>query len=152
MSSNDDVEWNKPIPEVEVDLDLLEDNEMGGLMLNGELFTGIAVSSYPNGQIESRRPCLNSLPHGLCRWWHSNGQLQHEWTVYRGTGHGWETFWYPSGKVAKKTYSEFGQPLEWIEYDEAGQEKARGSNRNDPHALHWIERNRKLFPDAPEGA
>ena len=149
MSNDDGMDWSKPIPDVEVNLDELEDNEMGGFMRNGELFTGIAVSYYPDGKIESRRPCLNSLPHGLCRWWHSNGQLQHEWTAYRGVAHGWETYWYQSGKIAKQKYSEFGQPLEWTEYDESDLKKSTGSNRKDPHALHWIERNRKLFPDAP---
>ena len=149
MSSDQDIDWNKPIPEVEVDLDNLEDSEMGGFMLNGELFSGIAISYYPNGQIESHRPCLNSLPHGLCRWWHSNGQLQSESMVYRGTAHGWETRWHANGQLAEKIYSEFGRPLEWVEYDEAGREKVRGSNRNDPYTLQWIERNRKLFPDAP---
>lgn len=149
MSSNENVDWSKSIPEVEVNLDDLEDNEMGGFMLNGDLFTGIAVSYYPSGQIESRRPCLNSLPHGLCRWWHSNGQLWKEFTTYRGAGHGWETRWYPSGVVAEKLYAEFGKPLEWVEYDEDGREVSKGSNRDDPHAQQWIERNRKLFPDAP---
>jgi len=118
-------------------------------MLNGELFTGIAISHYSDGKIESRRPCLNILPYGLCQWWHSNEQLQHDVLAYRGTGHGWETYWYPSGRISKKVYAQFGQPLEWVEYDDEGRETSRDSNRNEPHAMHWIERNRKLFPDAP---
>jgi hypothetical protein len=149
MSNDALVDWKKPIPELEVNLDELEDNDIGGLTLDGELFTGIAVSYYPGGQIESRKPCLNSLPHGLCRWWHSNGQLQHEWLSYRGTGHGWETYWYPNGRIAKRRYSEFGQPLDWVEYDEEGRETSKGSNRDDSLIRQWIERNRKLFPDAP---
>lgn len=149
MSSDDTADWNKTVPEIEVNVDELEDGDQGGFTLKGELFNGIAVSYYPNGQVESRRPCLNSLPHGLCQWWYSNGQLQHEWQAYRGTGHGWATYWYPTGVLAKRVYAEFGQPLEWVEYDETGHEKVRGSNRGEPYAQQWVERNRKLFPDAP---
>lgn len=149
MSSNENVDWSKPIPDVEVNMDDLEDHELGGFTLNGELFNGIAVAYYPDGQMEMRKPCLNSLPHGLCQWWYRNGQLQQEGMTYRGAGHGVETRWHPNGKVAKTMYAEFGQPLEWTEYDEEGRETAKGSNRKNLHALKWIERNRKLFPDAP---
>jgi len=149
MSSEHEVDWNVSVPVVEVDLENLEDNEVGGFMLNGVLFTGHAVSYYPNGQKESDRPCLNSLPHGLCRWWFESGQLQKEWTAYRGSGHGWLTQWHSNGQVAERCYSEFGQPLEWSKYDESGREISQGSNRHDANALHWIARNRKMFPDAP---
>lgn len=149
MSSSDGVDWSKPIPDVEVNMDDLEDNELGGFTLNGELFTGIAVSYHPGGQLESRRPCLNSLPHGLCQWWFSSGKPQKALTTYRGAAHGWETRWYDNGQVAERIYSEFGRPLEWTEFDEEGHETSKGSNRENGHTVQWIERNRKLFPDAP---
>jgi len=149
MSSEEDsFDWAKPIPETEVDLDELEHDDYG-LRQHGEPFTGIAVSHHPNGQIESRRPYLNGVPHGLCRWWHSNGQLRDEWTAYRGMGHGWSTEWRQDGSVKKVGYAEFGCPLEWSEFDEAGQKISSGSNRENKNTLLWIERGRKELPDAP---
>jgi len=142
------LDWNKPIPDTEVEVDDLEDDHYGFLH-NGEPFTGIAVSHYPSGQIESRRPYLNGMPHGLCRWWHENGQLSKEWTSFRGMGHGWATDWYENGKTAKKRYAEFGRPLEWTKFDEQGHEVEKGSNRDNEYTLLWIERYRKEFPDAP---
>lgn len=140
--------WNQSIPQIEVDVNNLEDDHYG-FFQDGKPFTGIAVSYYSNGKIESRRPYLNGMPHGLCQWWYENGQLSKEWTSFRGMGHGWATDWHENGKIAKRRYAEFGQPLEWVTFDEHGHESQRGSNRQNSDALHWVERYRKEFPDAP---
>lgn len=148
--SNDAIEpdWNRPVPDVEVDLDQLDDDD-DLLLFGAELFSGIAVSRHPGGGYESRRPYLNGATHGLCRWWHRNGQLSEEWMSFRGMGHGWATSWHPNGQVKKRTYAEFGRPLEWVEYDEAGNVTKRGSNRDNPLTSEWIAKSRRRFPDAP---
>lgn len=149
MSSEEaSFDWEKTIPDIEVDLAELEDDDYG-LRLHGAPFTGIAVSRHSNGLPESRRPYLNGVPHGLCRWWHSNGQLSAEWTAYRGMGHGWATEWHRNGRIKKVGYAEFGCPLEWSEFDEAGKQTGGGSNRENENTLLWIDRCRKEMPDAP---
>lgn len=148
LTPESELDWTKPVPQVEVDLEELEDDHYG-FVQNGEPFSGIAVSRYPNGEMESRRPCLNGMPHGLCRWWHENGQLSAEWTAFLGMGHGWATEWHENGQVANRTYAEFGRPLEWKKFDLQGHETEQGSNREDKNTLLWIERYRKRFPDAP---
>jgi hypothetical protein len=148
--SNDEaaLNWTREIPQLEVELDDLENDDYG-LLLNGDQFTGIAVSHYSNGRMESYRPCMNGTPHGLCRWWHDNGQLSMEWTAYRGMGHGWLTEWYANGQVKKREYAEFGRPIDWIKYDEQGRETGNGTNRGNENTLLWLEKYRREFPEAP---
>lgn len=149
MSSEASLDWTRAVPEREVDVSELEYDEYGFFKEKGQPFDGIAVSYYPNGQIESRRPCLNGMPHGECRWWHENGQLSEEWLSYRGMGHCWATKWYENGAVASRRYAEFGRPLEWTEFDKDGRQTSSGSKRQDEHTMRWIQRYRAAMPDAP---
>jgi len=137
-----------PVPEIEVDeqdLERIDDQ----FIQDGQPFSGVVVSRYPNAQVESRRPCLHGMPHGICRDWYPGGQLQSEWACYRGMGHGWAMHWHSSGQLAKQSYVQFGRPLEWTEYDESGREIQSGSNRGKPGVAQWMDRCRKAYPDAP---
>jgi hypothetical protein len=148
MTDADEFDWSKDVPDFTVDLAELDDDGHG-FVYRGEPFSGIAISYYGDGQVESLRPCLNGFPHGYCRWWHDNGQLSQEWTAFAGMGHGWGTTWNEDGVVVKKRLSEFGRALEWAIFGPDGAVIETGTNRADKLTLEWVEKYRRLFPKAP---
>jgi len=148
MTDADEFDWSKDVPDFTVDLAELDDDGHG-FVYRGEPFSGIAISYYGDGQVESLRPCLNGFPHGYCQWWHDNGQLSQEWTAFAGMGHGWGTTWNEDGVVVKKRLSEFGRALEWAIFGPDGAVIETGTNRADKLTLEWVEKYRRLFPKAP---
>ncbi|WP_152033824.1 toxin-antitoxin system YwqK family antitoxin [Paracidovorax avenae] len=149
MSSDDDsYDWSREAPKNEVNIDDLEDDHYG-FQYNGIPFSGIAVSYYGNGRLESRRSYLNGMVHGSGGWWYENGQKSQEWVSFAGMAHGPNIEWYENGVVSQKSYCEFGRVLDWIKYDKDGNEIEVGSNRDNPSVRGWIDKFRKKFPYAP---
>jgi antitoxin component YwqK of YwqJK toxin-antitoxin module len=62
--------------------------------------TKIERTYHPNGKLQSERPYVGGVRHGLTKWWWSNGQLGSETSYVGGMRHGMEKWWSQSGGIA----------------------------------------------------
>ena len=66
------------------------------------LITGIIVTKYPNGEIESKKTIKNGKSNGLERGWNNNGIRSIELNWKDGKKDGIERRWYYGGDLHKK--------------------------------------------------
>lgn len=68
-----------------------------------EPFTGIAVSYWPSGEVESESEWRDGKPHGKNIRWYENGQKRREIEFRDGEFHGKWTVWYENGQKKEET-------------------------------------------------
>ena len=84
----------------------------------GEPFSGIQISSYPNGDKKSITPFKDGLKEGVSLKWYSSGMLSFERPYLKGKKHGIHRGWHKNGK--KKFYYYFedghyvGETWQWF--------------------------------------
>lgn len=68
------------------------------------LFTGVLMEYYPDGQRESRSVVSNGMLYGLSEGWFTNGQIQIRESYWSNLSDGVRTRWYPNGnKLSEAT-------------------------------------------------
>lgn len=98
--------------ELEFDDDLRE--------YSGSPFTGVAYTTFANGNLEREISCLNGLPNGLCRECYPDGQKRKEWTARRGPVHGVCTEWHSDGSIKSIANYMYGVETSYEEWSEQG--------------------------------
>jgi len=81
----------------------------GRLCLSGQtnIFTGLMLEHYADGDLRSRSAVTTGLLHGLSEGWHTNGQLQVTEQFKEGVSHGLRTKWYADGtKLSEATIAD----------------------------------------------
>jgi antitoxin component YwqK of YwqJK toxin-antitoxin module len=63
--------------------------------------TKIERTHWGNGKLNSERPYVGGVPHGLQRWWHPNGQLRSEQPYVGGMLHGMAKWWHRDGDIVE---------------------------------------------------
>ncbi len=105
--------------EPRIDYDQLElDDQLA--LFDGTPFTGVVVSHYPDGALESEGRYLDGLPQGEQRQWYSNGQLERRWIAIRGKGSSEEWTWRPDGRPRSHRRNEGWRAIELEAWDETG--------------------------------
>ena len=102
-----------------IDEDALEFDEDVRLF-EGQPFTGVARSVYPNGKVRNEMTFCHGFEDGVCRSWHSNGQLSREWHATRGVVNGKEYEWHESGAIKSVGYYVHGVELTFDKWNESG--------------------------------
>jgi len=103
------------------DIDYSAEYGAGGAYLwKGEPFTGIAYTTYQNGQLRSESEYKYGLGWGTSRSWYPDGTLRAESTLYRDALHGLSRTWSPPGQLRREIVAEFGIKVSEREWDEQG--------------------------------
>jgi antitoxin component YwqK of YwqJK toxin-antitoxin module len=87
----------------------------------GKLFTGIAYTEFPNGQLETEIEYKEGAVCGLDREWYQDSTLEHEYHVKNGAAHGSSKAWHPNGKPKHEALYEFGIKIYEKKWNENGQ-------------------------------
>ena len=106
-------------------------------------FSGVGVTRFPGGVIESETPYLNGLPHGVCREWHVNGQKKKEWASLRGSVHGTCTEWYENGERKSLGVYEHGIEITFTQWSGDGRVVEHRELPSDSPMRQLIERLKK---------
>ncbi|HEX2835648.1 MAG TPA: hypothetical protein VHW00_21725 [Thermoanaerobaculia bacterium] len=105
-----------------IDFDDLRHDEDGRMLLDGELFTGVAVERWSTGARASEIAFENGLQHGFMRSWHPNGVMSAETNYVSGNAVGQHREWDESGRLRREELiSEDGVLLVLKEWDDRGQ-------------------------------
>tara|TARA_Y100001954_G_scaffold80264_1_gene88318 strand:+ start:7567 stop:7998 length:432 start_codon:yes stop_codon:yes gene_type:complete len=87
-------------------------------------FSGIAYSSYSNGNPYMEEEYKNGLRHGYKMIWYLNGEKKLKEEYQEGQLHGKRIEYFESGKIkTETTFSEGIESGEYIEYFENGKKK-----------------------------
>ncbi len=87
------------------------------LYLDGEVFSGIAVERFPDGQVYRETHYTRGMKDGLSREFGITGALRAQWNYHAGKKHGAQVGWYIEGP--KRFESNFknglleGHQVEW---------------------------------------
>jgi antitoxin component YwqK of YwqJK toxin-antitoxin module len=103
-----------------VEFGSLERDEDGAMCYQGQLFTGIAVDYWPNGQLATEQYYTNGAETGLIRGWHDNGILCLEATLEAECIKGIGREWHRNGQLKREEEVEEGICLWRKEWDEQG--------------------------------
>ncbi len=96
------------------------DERYGLYTLDGEPFTGVSYSVWPNGRLDSESELRDGLNWGVSRSWYSTGQPLGEATMRAGVLHGRSREWHTNGQFAEDGEYEYGIALWERKWDEAG--------------------------------
>lgn len=83
-------------------------------------FSGVGITRFPDGSIESETPYVDGLPTGLCREWYVSGSKKKEWTSLRGSAHGACTEWYENGERKSLGIYEYGIEVGYTQWGSDG--------------------------------
>lgn len=106
-------------PRVEVD-ELLYDPNLLAYRYQGDLFTGIAYETWPDGRLCFEGEFVDGLRCGLARHWFANGQLEEEGFSWNDGVHGPCRAFDTDGRLRDWGWSEYGIPLETKLWSENG--------------------------------
>jgi antitoxin component YwqK of YwqJK toxin-antitoxin module len=62
--------------------------------------TKVERAYWGNGKLQSERPYVDGMLHGMERWWWESGQLWSEYSYEGGKRHGVEKQWNQNGDIA----------------------------------------------------
>lgn len=100
---------------------------------SGKLFSGYIVYRYEEGQVESRKPYVNGILHGICEYWYESGQKKQELTYSQGELSGSAVGWHENGVTAfEGQYLNGKQDGLWRQWDANGQLIAERSHSAKP--------------------
>jgi len=100
---------------------LVLNKNKGIVFYNGQLFTGTAISKYPNDSIASSIDYVNGKKEGIYRKWFQNGKLSFEANYVNGKQHGKTYTWWSNGNL--RTTSNFANGIpdgEQLQYYKSG--------------------------------
>ncbi|MGC4095079.1 MAG: hypothetical protein QM756_45605 [Polyangiaceae bacterium] len=86
----------------------------------GRPFTGVAISTYPNGAPMAETQYEDGLFHGASRGWWESGKLEAEGNYHFGGAHGQARKWHANGQLAEEEEYEYATLLLRKKWDEAG--------------------------------
>lgn len=98
----------------------LTHDEDGKMWYQRQLFSGIAVDYWPNGQLASEEHYIDGLQDGWSRGWHENGVLSVETLFRKGRATGLHRKWNPNGQLKSEEEIEQGIRLWSKEWNEDG--------------------------------
>jgi antitoxin component YwqK of YwqJK toxin-antitoxin module len=110
---------------------------------NGELFTGIAFTEYPNGKIETEIEYKDGSKHGFDREWYEDGTLEHEYRIKNGLAHGISIEWNKNGGKKFEGLYENGVVIYELEWDNTGKLVKEYRIENDDRNFPWLLLRRK---------
>jgi len=90
-----------------VDFDELEMTPDLAMTFGGQLFTGIAFETRPDGSLESETAFRDGLQTGICRRWSPSGALLVEDNFWIGSKHGVCRTWFDGGQPASEATYEY---------------------------------------------
>jgi antitoxin component YwqK of YwqJK toxin-antitoxin module len=99
---------------------LAYDEESGGFLLDGEPFTGVGFSLYPDGSVRSEIAYRDGFFDGASKKWSADGILTGEQHFRRGAAHGEARKWRESGQLAEEGHYEYGIPISIKTWDADG--------------------------------
>lgn len=119
--------WYTFIHQTEVSFEelVMEDNVVY-LRDDTKSFTGVAISTFPNGKLKVRVEFQEGRENGMYELWHEDGTLIHQAEYSKGSYSGPVKWWTPEGKLAieaefsdgrevsSKTHIEFEIPFDTI--------------------------------------
>lgn len=109
----------KPPSRVEFS-DLVHDDD-GRMLLDGQLFSGVAVERWPSGAPVSEIPFLQGLQHGVMRSWYSDGSKWSETDYRNGCVVGMHREWHENGALRlEEEIQEKGRRTRVARWDEDG--------------------------------
>jgi antitoxin component YwqK of YwqJK toxin-antitoxin module len=87
---------------------------------DGEPFTGVKFTEFPDGSLRSESEYRDGLRWGKSREWHKNGTLVSEAEFFRDVLHGVAREWSPAGRPESEIVCEYGITLHEREWDDEG--------------------------------
>lgn len=103
--------------------DLRHDDD-GYMLFDGQLFSGIALERWPNGQLQSETRFIDGAQDGRATLWYPNGIKKSEKTFVAGRVRGLKRLWHDNGVLkleqqigsngvvlSEKAWDEFGRLL-----------------------------------------
>ena len=107
---------------VRVESDQLEISDDGILAHhNGKLFSGIATSHYPNGELATEISYVEGMRDGVETRWHENGIKRFEGRFHKNQLVGVFEEWYPTGKKRSEVLWQDGKRVSIREWGENGE-------------------------------
>jgi len=107
---------------LKVSSDKLEFIEDGAIAhFEGKAFTGIATSSYPNGEIATEISYQDGMRHGVETRYHENGIKRFEGRFHQNQLVGVFEEWYPNGKKRSEVLWQDGKRVSIREWSETGE-------------------------------
>ena len=104
----------------EVELRSLKHDDDGRMLDHGDLFTGVAIERWPNGQLASQLNFVDGIEDGWVRGWYENGAPKSE-TLYRsGRVVGVRREWHSNGQLKLEEEIEHGTRVWGKEWSETG--------------------------------
>lgn len=120
----------------------------GDRMYRGAPFTGIAISSYPNGVKSKEEPFQHGRRHGTLKLWFETGQLAFESYYEQGRREGRTTSWWLDGPARSQAdyINDLANGFSWEWYRSGETFKKFQYRDGQPYGLQqgWRE-NGKLF-------
>jgi len=99
----------------------LRHDEEGRYLLDGNLFTGVAVDYRPDGSKATEVSFRDGIQHGLMIGWHPNGVKRSETMYVEGRAEGVRREWYDNGQLKlENTIGKRGELLASKQWDETG--------------------------------
>ncbi|MCE9670029.1 hypothetical protein LY474_19710 [Myxococcus stipitatus] len=86
----------------------------------GQPFTGVAYTEYPDGTLRSETSYLDGLLSGPSRGWSKNGRLVDEAEYLRDVIHGVAREWTPEGVLISEMVCEYGVKKSERKWDDDG--------------------------------
>ncbi|PHR32769.1 MAG: hypothetical protein COA38_06065 [Fluviicola sp.] len=100
---------NGPSDRLVVSIDALKlDPSNGTWSKDGELFTGIANSLFPNENLATEVHFFDGTKHGIVKKWFKNGTLSYEVNYVNGKIHGMEKSWWVNGNLRSEGHYQNG--------------------------------------------
>ena len=100
-----------------VDMESLE-FEQGWAMHEGNLFTGVAFESWPDGKLRLEVPYLDGYRHGTEREWYPSGQLKMQREIAHGAVQGAAREWAEDGRLLVEATYDHGKLIERKRHDQ----------------------------------
>ena len=111
-----------PTTKCNYSFDKLQLSEDGAIAhFEGQPFTGMATSSYPNGEIATEISYANGMRHGVETRYHENGIKRFEGRFEKNQLVGIFEEWYPNGKKRSEVLWQDGKRVSIREWSETGE-------------------------------
>lgn len=116
---------------------------------DGQPFTGIAYTEYPDGTPRSESEYREGLVWGRSRSWHKNGAPSDESHFFRDVLHGVAREWSPEGVLVSEVVCEYGITLSERTWDERGNLVEEYQLQETDADFATLQEFRRLYGDDP---
>ena len=88
---------------------------------NNDLFSGVYIELYENGQVKTEMALRNGQKHGITKIYFDSGKINEFRSFKKSLMHGkWETWNEPGKKIAEANYRNGKKDGKWYVWDENG--------------------------------